>query len=412
MKNVEKIQNSITHLLTQKSKIDGRFFLLIILIIYFVPVIIAYLSPNYPQSWKSQLVYPLVPKMLPSFADMRVITAGSECIRLGYDVLIDNPCDPWNRPMNYPPIWSILASWGLDQSHTKMIGIVCALLFFTSIFLIIKRLNYFEALLYGSIICSPSIMLAVERGNNDLIVFVILSLSLLIMEVEYFNLSFLSLGIILFASILKLYPIFTILSFLKEKKRVFIFFSLFVMTFFGVYIIANFERIKLVSAATPRAIRFSYGGKIIFDLFFRNLNKYPLFLLALLSIVLISFLLVKKRNSLNNLNIERIDSFRMGASIYMGTFFIGNNWDYRLIFLIFTIPQILLWIKYQNVISKISSLAFMGITATIWLSSKSTSIYHLDEFINWLLFLFFTYTVILTLPVWLKRIIYRDSNIN
>ena len=52
--------------------------------------------------------------------------------------------------------------------------------------------------------------------------------------------------------------------------------------------------------------------------------------------------------------------FLIGASIYVGTFIIGANVDYRLIFLIFTIPYILdvknIFLKYCLVFSYIISI--------------------------------------------------------
>jgi len=412
-KFLQKFQNYLFHQLSKISKCDGRFLLLAILIIYFIPILIAFFSSHYPESWNSRLVYPLVSKMLPAFADMRVITAGAECIRLGYDVLIENPCDPWQRPMNYPRIWSIFATWGINQSHTIMMGFLCGLLFFILVFLIIKRLNYTEALLYGLILCSPSIMLAVERGNNDLIIFIILGIALLTMQTNYLYLKFISLGMIMFASIIKLYPIFTISSFLRMKKQNFIFFLISTITLFGIYVIANFDSLMLVSKATPRSKSLSYGGKVIFNIIagehFASSFQWVISLLmifSLSSILLISFFLVRGDNTLNklnDLNFNQIDAFRIGSSIYIGTFFIGNNWDYRLIFLLFTIPQILLWIKTKSRISPISALALIGIILSTWLSRIGDLIYHLDEPINWLLFFFFSYTVILTLPNWLKE---------
>jgi hypothetical protein len=130
MRVLQNLQNYLTRQLSQTSKLDGRLLLLAILIVYFVPIFIASLAPNYPESWESPWIFPLVMKKLPFFADMRVITAGAECVRLGYDVLIENPCDPWQRQMNYPRVWSIPASWGLNQSHTVILGLLCGSLFF------------------------------------------------------------------------------------------------------------------------------------------------------------------------------------------------------------------------------------------------------------------------------------------
>lgn len=420
-KFLQEFQNYLFYQLSKISKYDGRFVLLAILIIYFIPILIARFSSNFPDSWNSPLVYPAVPKMLPAFADMRVITSGAECIRLGYDVLIENPCDPWQRPMNYPRIWSIFASWGINQSHTIMMGFLCGLLFFILVFLIIKRLNYTEALLYGLILCSPSIMLAVDRGNNDLIVFVILGVALLAMQTNYLYLNCLSLAMIIFASIIKLYPIFTILSFLRMKKQNFIFFLTSTITLFGIYVIDNFDSLILVSKATPRSKSLSYGGKVIFDIIahlnFVSSFKWfmsPLMIFSLSLIPLTSLFLIRRDdtfNKLSNLNFNQIDAFRIGSSVYIGTFFIGNNWDYRLIFLLFTIPQILLWIKIKSQISTLSFFALMGIILTTWLSRIGGNFYNLDELINWLLFFFFNYTVILTFPNWLKEKITIKSSV-
>lgn len=426
---LHSFQNHLNHQLSKTTKFDGRILLLAILIAYFMPIAIATnFFSNYPDSWlKFNFIYPLVDTLLPPFADLRVIATGAECIRLGYDVLVVNPCDPWKRPMNYPRIWSVPASWGLDQSHTVILGILFGLLFFILVFVTIKRLNYIEALFYALILCSPSAMLAIERGNNDIIIFILFSLSLLIMKNKTAIWRYFSYIIIMFAAILKLYPIFALITAFKEKKRSFtvIFLSIFIA--FGIYVVTNFESIILVSKATPRATKISYGGKVIFDVILEGLDRYfysfynfhipqyfnhiklLLLFLVLGLFLLISYLLAKHTENLfqnNQLDINQIEAFRIGSSIYIGTFLIGNNWDYRLIFLLFTIPQILAWLKSQVQFESISGLALMAIILTTWLSSKSHQFYYLDELLNWLLFLFFAYSTILTLPNWLKSYIY------
>jgi hypothetical protein len=321
MRILQSFQDYLSRQLSKNSKLDGCLLLLAILIVYFIPILIASFSPNYPESWWSRWIYPFVPKMLPPFADMRVITAGAECIRLGYDVLVENPCDPWNRQMNYPRIWSTPASWGLDQSHTVVLGILCGLLFFIFTFVIIERLNYIEALLYALILCSPSVMLAVERGNNDLINFTLLALSLLIMTSKSLIWRFFSYVIILFASILKLYPIFALITCIQEKRRNFTFIFLASLMGFVLYLLPNFSSLKLVSKATPRPINLAYGGKIIFDIIFKKSEKYfdiylnsnianyldkiklLIFILTISLVFFIAYLLVNRRETLyQNIN--------------------------------------------------------------------------------------------------------------
>ena len=66
--------------------------------------------------------------MKPYFADIRTITGYNETLLLGYDPFFNHIGDPWNRPMNYPPIWIFFASffnfnhdiayWSLNQHGT------------------------------------------------------------------------------------------------------------------------------------------------------------------------------------------------------------------------------------------------------------------------------------------------------
>lgn len=333
MRIVSSFQNFLSRQLSKTSKLDGRFLLLAILIVYFVPILFATsFFSNYPESWNSCLIFPLVPKLLPPFADMRVITAGAECIRLGYNVLIENPCDPWKRPMNYPRIWSITASWGLDQSHTVVLGILCGLLFFILAFVTIERLNYIESLFYALFLCSPSAMLAVERGNNDLIIFIVLALSLLIIKGRILIWRSFAYPLILFAAILKLYPIFALTSCLKEKRRDFPFIFVAISIVFGIYIIGDFESLQLVSKATPRSTFFSYGCKVVFDIISSKIDKFsyvfpgtkitkfihiielPMPVLSILAIISMAYVLAKRGKDLcqKKVNLESIQSMLFG----------------------------------------------------------------------------------------------------
>ncbi len=217
MKTGIKFYNYLVVSLSTKTPIDGRLLVLISLTIYLSLIVISRVLTKSYEFWS----YFGVPARPRPFGDMRVITSGFECHRLGYDVIVENPCNPWPvfSQVNYPRIWMALAPLGLDQRHTIFIGIFFALMFFLMVFLIIRRLNYSEALIYSIVLCSPSVMLGVERGNNDLIIFVILSISLLLINSQKSIWRFLSYFAIMFAAILKLYPIFAFTVLLKEKKK-------------------------------------------------------------------------------------------------------------------------------------------------------------------------------------------------
>ena len=102
----------------------------------------------------------------------------------------------------------------------------------------------------------------------------------------------------------------------------------------------------------------------------------------------------------------------MGAGIYVGTFLLGNIWDYRLIFLLFTIPQLAEWAQQRNgIFSNIARSAVVTLVIScwyfvIWKSLSALTIYGhrlayiIDESANWVLFAGLVYLLVRTLPEW------------
>ena len=406
---------------------DGRIIVLLFLITYFSMIYLSSLVMSYVQFWG----YLGVPSISPSFADLRGITSALDCYRQGFDPLIHNPCDPWNRPMNYPRLWLGLSSLGLDQSHTFILGILQAILFYACIFIIIiKRLNVSEGLFYGLILCSPAVMLAVERGNNDLMIFVFLSLAVLMMQKR----RILPYIFILMASILKLYPIVSIMSALREDKKRAIIIMLMVGTLFMIYMIYTWQDVILIGTTVPRSANLSYGSRVLFDglnpIFqsitglgipehFRTIFSFTAVLFVLVaSYLAIRLGFIQTQNKL--MTSQYLDNFRIGAIIYIGTFIIGHNFDYRLIFLILTLPQLLAWIKIQNPLSQVSVFLLIAILVTMWSSffavwfsglfslvfslekTGNHLVFLLEEIINWLIFGCLIAILLSTLPDWLK----------
>lgn len=447
MKWINKIAVINSRLLSKETQIDGRLLVLLALAIYFISIFASSFFTRYDVFW-NMLGVPAVP---PPFWDLRVITSGFECHRLGYDVIVSNPCNPGVsfREVNYPRVWMSLASLGLGQNQNFQIGILIILLFYYSIFLVIPHINYIEALVYSLILCSPSIMLGVERANNDLIIFGILSASTLLLSKHRQVWRFLAYFTILFAAILKLYPIFSLTVIVKERRRSAYIIGAFLGVIFVVYIFATFHDLQLISSATPRVDHWSYGYKIFFDLLHNDLKKigkflgiskgsvytiFPdlsitvtvllkavlggfAFILTLISIIAIFIVFEKTKGldiSLNkhfSCQSTYIDIFRLRASIYIGTFLLGNNWCYRLVFLVFAIPQILTWIKSYCPLSVFSNFALAGIILTLWMK---TTIDHgpgmfLHQLIDWFLFFYFIYTLLFTLPDWLKLLIWKRN---
>jgi hypothetical protein len=145
------------------------------------------------------------------------------------------------------------------------------------------------------------------------------------------------------------------------------------------------------------------------------LLKYGPLVGALGLFLMVGIKAISGQTSPEVLSDRNLAAFRMGSSIYVGTFLLGNNWDYRLAFLILTVPQLFEWARSQNhkyrtiavvsvfllmascwhfVISSVSFLNFFERSGRVW--------FIFDEFCNWLLFMSFTYLIVVSMPGWIK----------
>ena len=84
-----------------------------------------------------------------------------------------------------------------------------------------------------------------------------------------------------------------------------------------------------------------------------------------------------------------------GAFIFCGTFILGANWDYRLIFLILLVPNLIFLIEKNNSkYKKYLKLLIYSVLLIFWLSPFSVFIFGLDEILIWLIFLFLTILIV------------------
>ena len=87
--------------------------------------------------------------------------------------------------------------------------------------------------------------------------------------------------------------------------------------------------------------------------------------------------------------------------MYVGSFVSAYNWDYRLMFLLLTLPQLLRWSAEARPNVPGAPFAVAAIVATLWLSEWLDSARPWEELLNWALFGYLLYALLLTLPRWL-----------
>ena len=327
-------------------RINAKFTLLLLILSGCAALAGSFVFHGYERTWSALGIYPLSPY----FSDARVITSGAESHALGFDPMVYNPRHPSGELMDYPRIWQLLFHLGIDQKDTIYFEAVFVSLFFLGIFLFVGEINHAMAAALACGIFSPAVLLGVERGNNDLVIFFLLALSLLVIRKSTAS----SAVVIAFAFMLKLFPVFAAAVFFKEDRRRFFKFMTGSILFVGTYCILLRDEIRAVRAAVSTTDWESYGIAVNW-LEMQKLTHNPL-LSKLVSYAVIGALILlcvllaaRTRESREVTTVGmHINAFRVGAAIYVGTYLLGSNFDYRLMFLLFTIPQLIQWLNNSD----------------------------------------------------------------
>lgn len=421
----DKIQNGVVAAFTKETRLDHRWVLALLLIIYMIGVALGNYLMFYNEVWDALGVPVLVHN---SFADLRAVLSGFECTRSGHNVLISNPCDYKGYPLNYPRLWMWLTPLGLTTRQTDALGWSLAAILFICILIHVGKLNTAELFLYAVILLFPSVMLGVERGNVDLILFVLLCLVLWMMRSSHPLARGAAYTLALLTAMLKLFPVFAFVAIAREKKKNFFIALAGLGISFALYLITIANDLPYIFNQVPRGMEMSYGRMIIPmtlqpSTIFQRIFGFVLsdsqvvilsFILMAMTLVTAYLFAIRYRHHDFDSPSLYLDGFRIGAAIYIGTFALGNNWDYRLVFLVFTIPQMINWIKHDARWRGLSTLGLAALFLTFILSRFSLrpenpfhvpSKYFLpDEFLNWFLVFYYSVALLATLPEWAKQI--------
>lgn len=365
-----------------------------------------------------------VPTEMPVFRDFQLIPGSAESFRNGFEPSIENPFDPGQRIFNYPAFWRLFFYTGISRDDAIWMGITMIVLFFLGVILFPQNLSISGAFWMLLIVFSPASMLLYERGNADLIVFFICAL--IILAAGYS--ANLTMGLILFGAVVKMFPFFGVTVLLKEPKRRFYLLLAAGVVFLVVYSMLTFKSQSAAWNTTMRGDGISYGAFVVFTRlggYFQealpgllsNGQWQVLFEVFALALILFAGIIaIREPHRLDAAHERNLAAFRMGASIYVGTFLLGNNWDYRLAFLIFVIPQLVEWFFCDNRKYKLAVIGLMtAILLSCWhfllnidllfipLKDPANRIFLFDEFVNWLMLPGFSYLLAASFPEWLKK---------
>ncbi len=403
---------------------DARAWVVAALVLYFLALALSTAWHPYPVTWRRLGV----PALDVTFGDLRGVLNAFECSRAGYDVLYQMPCDQGSVSVGlpYPRLWMGLAPLGLDLRASAALGVGFALALYASTLALAGRMTGGEALVYALMLCSPPVMLLVERANVDILIYLLLVVSVVLARAGV-RPAWRGVGyaLVMLSAWLKLLPVFAFGIVLRESRRWALALLLLGAVVFLGYCVLIADELKVMFGVHGSSDRYSFGSRVLFRGLQRLLEEpgdgsflaralRPGVLVFLLAAGLAGCLFVVLLRGLLRWVAEppdaaavdgppsvALNAFRAGAGLYLGTFAAGSAFDYKLSYLLLTLPQLILWARGRSNMSMAAGWALAGLVAAFH-TAPYTERWLIADAINGLLWMYFLQAFARSLPGWLK----------
>jgi hypothetical protein len=338
-----------------------------------------------------------VPPMKPLFADLHAILAAAECSDKGLNVFVSNPCDALGRIHVYGSLWLKISHLGLQSRHLFMLGLGLNLIFMLITVFLIQPKTLGQLALSCLIVFSPAVTLGIERANNDLVIFILIALGAILLAYKTRLAFATSLALIYLSSLLKIYPSIlfgTVLLFAKQqtKGRVLIFGFSCVLG--ALWLATNLNEILLLKDLVPRPLdHYVTGLQALFTYVGR---PYPQTLLIsetwrltlFISLIALGAIVLARRLKLSDFQPTQVGFqyilFLFGLSILFFTYAINSNYDYRWIFFILLMPNLLSiqqTAAHNSLAKRLVNLSFICATVVMWTEAlRATRLFGLYNF--------------------------------
>jgi hypothetical protein len=177
----------------------------------------------------------------------------------------------------------------------------------------------------------------------------------------------------------------------------------------GAYAAATLSDIRTLRHVIPRVVVDSYGAGVVVEALrlahvswvqsAAEVRYVRLAVIALGVLLAYALLLVRRAPVAGVTSSElRLDAFCAGAAVYVGTYALESNFDYRLSFLLLCVPQLCAWVRRGGAPAPWPAAALGALLLTLWLSSAQPPLpfglqtwyvklsFPPEEVLNWLLF--------------------------
>jgi hypothetical protein len=299
------------------------------------------------------------------FLDLESIPASISCWQQGIDVYVRTTCDVLGRPFNYSPLWLRLSFIPAEGRWTPWLGLGLASLFLLSLGILPRPKSGLDRALVILGTYSSPVAYAIERGNADLIMFLlVMGAALLLRQGLLSRLA--GYGVILLGGALKFYPLVALVVLARERPRIAIPLVVAAAGCIGGFIWYFGDELVRAMDNIPRGGQFGDNwGALDFQLGIKTAlmpvltalhvswlessrlsdlaSRYTTPVLTIFAIFGAFEIALRQnvRAALTALSPRALLFLQLGAAIVCGCFFTGQNIAYRGIFLLFVLPCLL-----------------------------------------------------------------------
>jgi hypothetical protein len=287
-----------------------------------------------------------------SFEDWRYYLIWLDCVRAGMPT--DRPCPLGSSiPWAYPPAWLILVRTGLSVREAVPAAALLYIGFITTAFCLFAPTSISEAGYQMLFLASPPFVLALERCNMDVLIFILLGLAVAIANRGG---ALRAIAIIWVAALLKVYPGISLVAFVRKKRDLSV--AGLCMVSFLIYLYEIRRQMRLTYVVVPRTEYESFGSPELFLILAHKLQvmghdvallrtAVPILTVAFytVSLLLAARVLIARKI---NINFEPSGgksefAFLIAAVVYCFCWGLEMNFNYRYMFVAMTLPQAWIW---------------------------------------------------------------------
>lgn len=273
------------------------------------------------------------------FLDLYGLLASGERARAGFDAFLPNPLDPYRRPNVYPEWWLVTGQWGLTRADTAWLGVVLVLTVLVVALGLSKPAGRRQAMGVMGVLLSPAMLIGINRANNDLVIFAIVSVALLVLRRRAGGWTALAVLALAVVAALKYYPIAGGLVLLHARNRREFLLGL---SLFGLVLLLAGPGLAR-GLANPFALHpewlYAFGAPVLW----RNFHLGNPLLWIVPAVVLLGWSAWRTKAGAAAVAAPSTDEareFLVGSAFIAGCFFLGASYAYKLVFALWLLPAL------------------------------------------------------------------------